>query len=293
VSPEVNAEGLTFRPMRSEDVDGVYALATAAFAEPGEAELRTPEDVEGRKERFRHFLRHDEEGAWVADDDGRVAGVAISLMREGLWVLSLFVVGEGYRGRRVGGELMGRALRYGAPFENGMIASSTHPAAMRSYALAGFDLHPTFTAKGVVRREVLPSGLGVREGTEDDLELAADVDRHLRGAAHGPDLEYVLGAGKRLLVVERGPHRGYALAHEGSPWMIAATEPKIASDLLWASLAESDGEKGVEVRWITGRQTWVVRTVLAAGLNLHPDGPICVKGSPGPLWPYLPSGAYL
>jgi hypothetical protein len=273
------------------DVDAVYDLATAAFAEPGEVELRTPEDVEGRKERFRHFLRHDEEGAWVADDDGRVAGVAIALMREGLWVLSLFVVGEGYRGRRVGGELIGRALHYGAPFENGMIASSTHPAAMRSYALAGFDLRPTSTAKGNVRRGRLPSGLKVCEGTEDDLELAAEVDRHLRGAAHGPDLEHVLGAGKRLLVAERGPDRGYALAHGGAPWIIAATEPGVASDLLWASLAEAEGE--VEVRWITGAQTWAVRTVLAAGLHLQPDGPICVRGNPGPLWPYLPNGAYL
>jgi GNAT superfamily N-acetyltransferase len=278
------------------DVDAAYGLATAAFAEPGEAERRTDEQVVSRKERFHRALRHDPEGAWVAEDEGgRVAGVAVALLREGLWVLSLFVVGEGYRGRGIGAGLMERALRYGAPFESGMIASSTHPAAMRSYALAGFDLHPTFTAKGAVRREALPSGLKVREGGADDLELAAEVDRHLRGAAHGPDLEYAVASGNRLRVAERGTGsaRGYALTREDSPYMVAATEPGVASDLLWATLAESDGEKGVEVRWITGSQSWAVQTVLAAGLNLQPDGPICVKGSPGPLWPYLPSGAYL
>lgn len=290
---KLHKEPPTFRPMSPGDVDEVYGLAAAAFAEPGEAERRTAEEVAVRKERFRHLLRHDPEGAWVAESGGRVAGVAIALLREGLWVLSLFVVGEGYRGRRLGGELIGRALGYGAPFEHGMIASSTHPAAMRTYALAGFDLHPTFTAKGAVRREKLPAGLSVRDGGVDDLELAAGVDRHLRGAAHGPDLEFAVRSSNRMLVAERGSARGYALTRDGSPWMVAATEPEVASDLLWASLAESEPGEEVEVRWITGRQTWAVRTALSAGLSLQPDGPICVKGSPGPLWPYLPSGAYL
>jgi len=293
VSLEAHKAGPTIRPMNLGDVDEVYALATAAFAEPGEAERRTAGEVEARKERFRHLLRHDPEGAWVAEIGGRVAGVAIAVMREGLWVLSLFVVGEGHRGRRLGGELIGRALGYGAPFEHGMIASSTHPAAMRSYALAGFDLHPTFTAKGAVRRERLPAGLKVREGGAEDLELAAEVDRHLRGAAHGPDLEFAVASGNRMLVAERGAARGYALTRDGSPWMVAATDPEVASELLWVSLAESEPGTEAEIRWITGRQTWAIRTVLAAGLSLQPDGPICVKGSPGPLWPYLPSGAYL
>lgn len=278
--------------MNLGDVDAAYGLATAAFAEPGEAERRTPEEVAARKERLRHLLRHDAGGAWVAEDDGRVAGVAMALVREGLWVLSLFVVGEGYRGRGVGAGLMGHVLRYGAPLDSGMIASSTHPAAMRSYALAGFSLHPTFTAKGIVRRGALPSGLKAREGGVEDLDLAAAVDRYVRGAAHGPDLEISL-PGSVLLVLESGSARGYALMREGSPWLVAATRPKVASDLLWSCLARADPEKGSEIRWITGSQDWAVQTVLAAGLDLVPDGPICVKGSPGPLAPYLPSGAYL
>jgi hypothetical protein len=67
-----------------------------------------------------------------------------------------------------------------------MIASSRHPAAMRSYARAGFDLHPTLSASGVVRRDDIPLDLAVRDGEEQDLDLAAEVDRAVRGAAHGP-----------------------------------------------------------------------------------------------------------
>jgi len=85
-----------------------------------------------------------------------------------------------------------------------MIASSRHPAAMRSYARAGFDPHPTLSASGtVVRREAIPTGLDVREGEERDLELAAEVDRAVRGAVrgagHGTDLEHMLSTGSRLL----------------------------------------------------------------------------------------------
>ena len=80
-----------------------------------------------------------------------------------------------------------------------MIASSRHPAAMRSYARAGFDLYPTLSASGTVRRETIPTGLDVRAGEEQDLELAVKVDRAVRGAGHGTDLEHMLSTGSRLL----------------------------------------------------------------------------------------------
>ena len=120
-----------------------------------------------------------------------------------------------------------------------MLASATHPAAMRRYALAGFDLHPTLVAGGTVHRESLPSGLQAREGTEGDLDLAAEVDRQLRGSAHGPDLEFMLQTGCRLFVAERRAGRGYALLWEGSPAIVAANTLEIAVDLLWFCLAQS------------------------------------------------------
>ncbi len=68
--------------MKPEDAEAVYHTASAAlFESPEEKEKlrrRTPEEVESRKARYKHFLRHDPDGAWVAEDDGRVSGVAIS-----------------------------------------------------------------------------------------------------------------------------------------------------------------------------------------------------------------------
>ena len=282
--------------MTASDAEGVYRTSSEAIPATDEERQqvmnRSAEEVEQRKERYRHFLEHDQKGAWVAVDGDRVAGVALAIVREGVWVLSLFAVAEEYRGAGLGRELLDRALCYAAGCRGGMIASSVNPAAMRRYALAGFTLLPTLVASGEVRRKSVPAGLKAREGTEADLELAAGVDRLVRGAPHGPDLEFMLGTGPRLLVADGPAGTGYAVVWEGSPALLAATTPEVATDLLWSCLAESGGSN-VEVPWISGQQGWAVPVVLQAGLSLSPAGPICVRGELGPLTPYLPSGPFL
>ncbi len=283
--------------MRPEDAEAVYDTAsTALFESMEEMEVlrrRTPEEVENRKARYGHFLRHDPDGAWLAEDEGRVAGAAISVRRERIWVFSLLAVDAAHRGTGLGKTLLERALAYAEGCEGAMIASSSHPAAMRSYARAGFDLHPTLSASGLVRRGAIPSGLSVRGGEEQDLELAADVDRAVRGAAHGPDLAHMLSTSCRLIVAERPSGRGYVAESKGSPAVLAATEPGVARDLLWACLERTPPDEKAEVDWISGRQNWAVPVVLEAGLSLSPFGPICTRGDLGPLTPYLPSGPFL
>ena len=283
--------------MKPEDAEAVYHTATNALYESPEDKerlrRRTPEEIERRIEQHKHAFRHDPGGAWVAEDGGRISGVAVALVRERVWVLSLFAVDAAHRNTGVGRHLLERALAYGDGCEGGMIASSQHPAAMRSYARAGFDLHPTLTASGPVRREPIPAGLDVREGEAQDLELAAEVDRAIRGAAHGPDLERMLATGCRLLIAEGPSGRGYAAERDGSPAVLAATEPEVARDLLWACLERAPAGEEAEVHWISGRQNWAVQVVLEAGLSLLPFGPICTRGDLGPLTPYLPSGAFL
>jgi GNAT superfamily N-acetyltransferase len=283
--------------MRPEDADAVYDIAsTALFESMEEREVlrrRTPEQVESRKARYGHFLRYDPEGAWLAEDDGRVSGVAISFRRERFLFLSLLAVDAEHRGTGLGGELLERALAYGEGCEGAMIASSSHPAAMRRYARADFDLHPTLSASGNVRRDAIPTGLSVREGEEQDLELASEVDRAIRGAAHGPDLEHMLATGCRLLIAEGSSGRGYAAERDGSPAVLAATEPAVARDLLWACLERTAPGEKADVDWITGNQNWAVAVALEAGLSLSPAGPVCTRGVLGPLTPYLPSGPFL
>lgn len=283
--------------MRPEDAEAVYRTAsTALFESPEDQEAlrrRTPEEVANRTARYGHLLRHDPEGAWVAEEDGRVSGVALALVRERVWILSLFAVDAAHRNMGLGARLLGQALDYAKGCKGAMIASSQHPAAMRSYARAGFDLHPTLSASGPVRRERLPAGLAVREGSEGDLDLAAEVDRAVRGAAHGPDLESMLRTGCRLIVADGSTGRGYVAERNGSPAVLAATDPAAAQDLLRACLERTPPGEKADVDWITGQQNWAVSVSLDAGLSLSPAGPICTRGELGPLAPYLPSGPFL
>ena len=289
-------ENILLRPMKAADADGVYRTSSESIPATDEERQqvmnRSAEEVARRIQRYQHFLKHDPEGAWVAVDGERVAGVALALAREDVWILSLFAVAEEYRDEGLGKTLLDRVLLYSRGCRGAMIASSTHPAAMRRYGLAGFSLQPTLMASGKVNRESLPAGLKARDGTDADLDLAARVDRTVRGSPHGPDLEFMLRTGSRLLVVEGPEGSGYAVVGEGSPDLLAATTPETATDLLWSCLAERDGS-AVEVHWITSIQNWALPVVLRAGLSLSPAGPICVRGELGPLTPYLPSGPFL
>jgi hypothetical protein len=76
---------------------------------------------------------------------------------------------------------------------------------------------------------------------------------------------------------------GYVAEHNGSPAVLAATNPAAARDLLWACLERiSPGEKA-DVGWIAGGQNWAVPVSRKAGLPLSPAGPVCTREDLGPL----------
>lgn len=237
-----------------------------------------------------HFLRTDPEGSWVVEVDGVVSGLAQAHRREGLWVLAHLFVAPPAQGCGAGHELIDRTLEYGSRDEPGLIISSLDPRAMRRYAVAGFALHPAVVAWGRVRPERLSPPPDVRSGDGADLELAAAVDRRLRGAARTADLALCLEEGDRMLVV---PERGFALLRETRVVPVVALDEDVARQLLTAGLLEAakQGRAPAEVARMTAAQGWAMEVALAAGLELHPHGPIFVRGRPGPLAPYLPDGA--
>jgi GNAT superfamily N-acetyltransferase len=284
---------LDVRPLTDHDVEAaedVFAHAFAAmrieYALP--AVPRTPESRTSGHLRVRHLLATDPAGAWVGVDGGRVVGFAQAFVRDGLWVLSLFAVHPDVQGRGLASRLLDAALTC-APLDGpGLIVSSRDPRAVRRYALAGFAVHPSMTGWGTVRRAGLSVAPAVVERV--DLALAEHVDRSVRGAARTSDLEHFLADGRRMLVV---PGRGYAIVKgAGQTEIVAALDSEAATQLLTAALAEAPPEATVEVKWMTAAQQWAIEVSLAAGLELHPVGPVMVRGLPGPFSPYLPSGAF-
>jgi GNAT superfamily N-acetyltransferase len=243
------------------------------------------------EQRVGHLQRTDPEGAWVAELDGEIVGIALALVREDVWGLSLFGVKPGLQGQGIGGPLLAGALRCAEGRRAAIILSSTDPRAMRRYFRAGFALRPCVAAAGAINRSRLPAGLRSRAGDIDaDGELLAAASRHVRSASHGTDVAAMLRTGGELLVLDG---RGWAVHREGSPVIVAAFDDGAATDLLWSCLAAGPAGGAVHIDFVSQGNDWAVAVALDAGLALSPDGPIFTRGDLGPLAPYLPSGAYL
>ena len=289
---------VTVRPLAEADVERAASVQIETFDEHDRRHGRsvpdvTPERIEMQHRRMRHFLTHDPDGSWVAEVDGRVAGVALALKRDRLWGLSLLVVDTATQSRGLGGRLLEAALLYADPDGSAVILSSSDPRAMHRYAAAGFDLHPQVGARGHVSSSRLRSPeLPVREGTPADFPLADAVDVFVRGAPRGPDHQ-MLASVSLMFVVDSAASRGYAHLRGGRVLTIAATDEATASALLWRSLAHAS-DLGVEaqVEHLAGNQQWAVRAAVQAGLSLAPAGPVFWRGATPPA-AFLPSGPYL
>jgi GNAT superfamily N-acetyltransferase len=281
--------------MTPDDVAATDRMAWSALQTQIPAEFVTPVEDERRARRgqlrIAHLQRTDPEGAWVAEHDGEIVGVSLALVREGVWGLSLFGVHPDHQSRGIGRQLLDASLGYADGCRGAIILSTTDPRAMRRYALAGFDVLPSVTFAGVVDRTAIPAGLRTRAGSAaDDRELCDAVSRHVRGAAHGEDLEAMERTGCTLLVHDDG---GWAAVRDGSLMLLAARDDTIATDLLWSALATSKPGESVHVDFVRAGHDWAVRACLAARLAIGPEGPVFVRGDVGPFAPYLPSGAYL
>lgn len=279
------------RPLLAADIDAVHEATVGAFQD---LNRRFGEPVEpagpiaASRVRIGRLLSTDAGGAWVAERDGRVVGCSLALMREGVWGLSLLIVRPEAQSTGVGRELLARAWEYGEGARGRIVLASRDPRALRSYARLGLHLHPAVSARGRARR--IPAPPEVRAGTIADLPLTLEIDRLVRGAAHGDDIVALLEAGGEMLVL---PERGYAVVRDGAVRQLAARDDDSAATLLRACLAGS-GAREVGVEWITSLQGWAVAPCLEAGLELRMDlGAVFLGGDVGPFAPYLPSGAYL
>jgi GNAT superfamily N-acetyltransferase len=273
--------------MTEADLEGVERVCAEALWGP------SPDGPElvawWRRNRVRHLLGSDPGGAWVAEEDGRVVGVAMALEREGVWGLSLLAVAQDAAGRGLGGALLDRALAYGDGARGAIILSSEHPAALRLYARAGFALRPCVSAAGPVRF-VPDVGAEVRPGTVEDIAWMDEVSRVVRGAGHGREIRRWLDDGATLLCV---PGRAWAIASWGRLSALLARDEAAAGVLLDAYLAHVAPTGEAMVDHIAAGHDWAIGRCLDAGLALSPGGAVFVRGELGTLAPYLPSGAYL
>ena len=292
---------LLIRPAVPADVEAMGDLTARAYhavdlrTRPRswpEPTLRPPSRHGFWLRRAAHVLETDPGGCWVAEKDGRLVGCALSREREKMWILSSFAVDPEHQGQGIGTELLQATLHYGRGCLRGMFASSSDPAAVRRYRRAGFTLHPQMLLRGVVDRTALPVVERVREGSAGDVDLLDSVDRRTRGAAHGPDHALLLEQ-YRLVVHDSASHSGYAYAgDDGAAVLLAATDRRTASRLLWECLAGSPPGALIEVHHITAANEWALDVGLDARLEVHQSGYLALRHMRPPS-PYLHHGSLL
>lgn len=289
----------TIRPMRPDDVPAAERLSAESFFELDqrtlrrdwpEPELRPAEHAGGWVRRTLHFLETDPGGCWVAEDDSGMVGMATSFVRETTWCLATYAVRPGLQARGIGKQLLAAAMHHGRGCLHGMLSASSDPKAVRRYRLAGFSLHPQMFLRGVVDRSAIPVIEKVREGTVADTDLMDSVDRQTRGAGHGPDHQLMQGMW-RWIVSDTASASGYAYLDEtGRVALLAATDRRTATRLLWTALA--DGGEEQTVPHLTAANEWAVDVGIAARLELHTDGYLGLRGMKPPA-PYVHNGALL
>jgi GNAT superfamily N-acetyltransferase len=280
------------RPMREEDVMPAVGLAVECFEDYARRRHEPPEprpDYAVAAIRYRRCLETDPGGSWVAEHDGRVVACALAILREGVWGLSLLVVHPDQQSAGLGRDILARAHDYADGARGRIVLSSSDPRAVRAYLKLGLAPHPCLKALGRPRNVIAADG--VREGGHDDIPFTAEVDRHVRGAAHGGDIATLLAMGATLYVA---PGRGYAMARsDGMLRLLAAFDEAGARDLLRTVLARARGRETV-VDCLSAQQRWAVDVCLEAGMELSTDsGAVFLDGDVGPFRPYLPSGAFL
>lgn len=281
-----NRNGIVVRAMVETDLAAAASISAQAFG----IEI-DDERAAGRwRQRVRHLLVTDPDGAFMAERDGQVIGVAQAMLRERLWCLSLLAVAQSAQGSGAGGALLERTLHYARAADAGLIVSSNDPRALAIYVASGFSLRPALKAAGPVDRGALPpADRRVRAAGSADLEALEPISRAIRGASHTIEIRYALGRGAALL---RLADRGFAVAQPGhGVWLLVARDEEAAGLLLWSALElAGDGER--PLGWITAGQDWAVSIAVAAGLRLSGYGALGVWGDPGPLRPYLPSAPF-
>lgn len=292
---------ILIRPMSPQDADEVERLSDEAFHRldlrthrPGSPapQRRTPEASRRWAAWARHIATTDPGGCFVAEADGRLVGAVASLRRDVTWILSSFFVRPERQGHGLGRQLLAASLTHGRGCLRGLLASSDDPAAVRRYRLAGFTLHPTMVLRGGVDRAALPVVDRVREGSLGDVDLMDSVDRRVRDAAHGPD-HVVMAAEYRIVVADRGTGQGYVyLRPDGSPYLLAATDRRTATDLLWEALAATSPNTVVEVPHVTAANEWALDVGLSARLTVSTAGFLGLRHLRPPA-PYLHSGRFL
>ena len=159
-------------------------------------------------------LADDPEGAWVAEDAGKVVGMAIAWTCGTFWYLADLFVLPDYQGKRVGQELIGRVLdhasRRGAS-NRALITFAFNRAALGMYVKHGlYPREPFYRVSAASAALAIPPASDITcialEGRGEELAVLSAIDEACLGFSREKHHRFLQGATGM---------RGFILTHDG------------------------------------------------------------------------------
>lgn len=193
-------------------------------------------------------LADDPDGVWVAEDAGDVVGIAVAWECGAFWFLADLFVLPKYQGRRVGQELIGRALDHATmrgAANRALITFAYNPAAIGMYVKHGlYPREPLYKVSAPSEAVTVPSAPGIScvalHGGGQELGVLTGIDEACLGFSREKHHRFLHGvAGMRGFLLKRdGATLGYAyLSSDGHIGPLAVISAAAIGEAFSAMLA--------------------------------------------------------
>jgi GNAT superfamily N-acetyltransferase len=296
------------RPARPRDVVVCARLCLASLRDMSRRQGQRPPSFPFREllPFLRHALATDPDGFHVAVVRGKIACYAITILRGKTHFLAQFFALPGMQSRGVGRPVLARAFDAPRP-PRGTVRCVVASLDLRAQALyAKFGMFPRTilytvegkptksTDGGVELRQLGPAG----RSTQQARELAARLDRPLRGARRDVDQRFFVTAVKGTGFYEArasGRTVGYVVIHgNGAIGPGGVLDPSLSAGLMSAAIAKAheNGMKHVSA-WIPGLNAGALTAAFGAGLKVEFLTAWMAAKDIVRLDSYLPSGGVL
>ncbi len=232
---------------------------------------------------WHHFLATSDEGFWVAEVRGKLAGFTCSIVRDGLWFLSHLMVLPEFQGQGIGGELLARTFQ-GAQRERVKIIA-TYADASNWPSISLYTRHGMFPRVPILRmrgsivsmrldqREAEPPGFQMAGLSEEMVTTLGEIDEKIRGARRHIDHRYWLGAAEMRCYLFREGKRAIAytyLSDEGHIGPLATLKGEYMRPILGFAI-DRLSDQGVDtfVVRVPGTNTEAISLLYERGFTLQ------------------------
>lgn len=193
---------LVVRPARADELARAEELVVRSINELTVRHGFGPIAASRRPDFQAFCLRDDPRGVWLAEDDGEIAGFALSWVCGRLWFLAELFVAPGRQGQGIGNELLERTLRHASQAganEKSLITFAFNVVSQGLYARHGLlprvPIHLCSAEREALADREGGGTLAARpiRATDADLEMLRRLDLAALGVSREKHHRYLLG----------------------------------------------------------------------------------------------------